>query len=54
MLTRRSGYLRFAAAILAGGCLLQVGTCVSSLVPVFASLAESAILQFILGSVLPN
>ncbi len=54
MLTRRSRYHRLAIAILSGGCLLQIGSCAASLVPVFESFAESTILQLILGTLLPN
>lgn len=49
---RRVRCVRWMALVAAGGCLLQTTGCVSGLVPVFLSLAESATLRLILNSFL--
>lgn len=39
---------RVLAAVVTGGCLLQVGGCLSGLAPIFLSIAESTLLSMLL------
>ncbi len=54
MLKNRRLLRHSVVLVLTGGCLLQVTGCVTGLAPVYLSFAESAVLNFLLGSlVLP-
>jgi len=49
----RSRSVRWLALFAAGGCLFQAVGCVSGLVPVVLSIAESVAIDLIFGSLLP-
>jgi hypothetical protein len=46
---RQRRFIRLAALVVSGGCLMQLVGCLSGLVPVYVSFAESAALSILIS-----